>query len=226
MNLLAYDCGTMGNHEFNYGLDYLGKAMMQGANFPLVCANLLKTDGSPYLPPYKILERSLKDDAGAAVPVKIGVIGFVPPQIMQWDQGHLAGHVTTTDIVDAGEALRAGAAQGGRRAGGGAVPFRHRRRQARGRRGERGPVPGRGAGHRRDPDRPPAPGLPRPGLRRHRRRRRRARHAARHPGGDGRVLGQPSRHHRPGAGARRRRLEGRRLQIRGAGRSTSARTAR
>ncbi|KGM35551.1 bifunctional 2',3'-cyclic-nucleotide 2'-phosphodiesterase/3'-nucleotidase [Inquilinus limosus] len=101
MNLLAYDCGTMGNHEFNYGLDYLGKAMMQGANFPLVCANLLKTDGGPYLPPYKVLERTLKDDSGAAVPMKIGVIGFVPPQIMQWDQGHLEGHVTTIDIVDA-----------------------------------------------------------------------------------------------------------------------------
>ncbi|MGO4724048.1 MULTISPECIES: bifunctional 2',3'-cyclic-nucleotide 2'-phosphodiesterase/3'-nucleotidase [unclassified Inquilinus] len=101
MNLLSYDCGTMGNHEFNYGLDYLGKAMMQGANFPLVCANLLKPDGSTYLPPYKVLERTLQDEAGGPQPVRIGVIGFVPPQIMQWDQGHLAGHVTTTDIVDA-----------------------------------------------------------------------------------------------------------------------------
>ncbi|MDR6292058.1 2',3'-cyclic-nucleotide 2'-phosphodiesterase/3'-nucleotidase [Inquilinus ginsengisoli] len=101
MNLLSYDCGTMGNHEFNYGLDYLGKAMMQGANFPLVCANLLKPDGSTYLPPYKVLERTLRDEAGGPQPVRIGVIGFVPPQIMQWDQGHLAGHVTTTDIVDA-----------------------------------------------------------------------------------------------------------------------------
>jgi len=101
MNLLSYDCGTMGNHEFNYGLDYLGKAMMQGANFPLVCANLLKPDGSTYLPPYKVLERTLQDEAGGPQAVKIGVIGFVPPQIMQWDQGHLAGHVTTTDIVDA-----------------------------------------------------------------------------------------------------------------------------
>lgn len=101
MNLLGYDGGTMGNHEFNYGLDYLGRAMMDGADFPLVSANLLKPDGSPYLPPYTILTRTLQDEAGGAHEVKIGVIGFVPPQIMQWDQGHLDGHVTTTDIVEA-----------------------------------------------------------------------------------------------------------------------------
>ena len=101
MNLLGYDCGTMGNHEFNYGLDYLGRAMMQGAKFPLVCANLLKPDGTTYLPPTQILTRTLKDEAGAAHEVKIGVVGFVPPQIMQWDKGHLDGHVTTIDIVDA-----------------------------------------------------------------------------------------------------------------------------
>ena len=38
------------------------------------------------------------------VPLKIGVIGFVTPQIVEWDKAHLAGRVTTMDIVEAAQA--------------------------------------------------------------------------------------------------------------------------
>jgi 2',3'-cyclic-nucleotide 2'-phosphodiesterase (5'-nucleotidase family) len=31
------------------------------------------------------------DDSGTRQALKIGVIGFVPPQIMQWDQLHVQG---------------------------------------------------------------------------------------------------------------------------------------
>ena len=41
MNTLGYDCSTLGNHEFNYGLDFMYK-VLAGANFPFVCANLTK----------------------------------------------------------------------------------------------------------------------------------------------------------------------------------------
>ena len=41
MNLLGYDCGTLGNHEFNYGLSFMDK-VNAGANYPIVCANLVK----------------------------------------------------------------------------------------------------------------------------------------------------------------------------------------
>jgi 2',3'-cyclic-nucleotide 2'-phosphodiesterase / 3'-nucleotidase len=41
MNTLGYTVGTLGNHEFNYGLDFMFK-VLGGANFPLVCANLTK----------------------------------------------------------------------------------------------------------------------------------------------------------------------------------------
>src|SRR5690606_39921128 len=33
MNVLGYDAATLGNHEFNYGLDYLDRAL-EGADFP------------------------------------------------------------------------------------------------------------------------------------------------------------------------------------------------
>ena len=41
MNLLGYEASTLGNHEFNYGLDFMMK-VLAGANFPFVCANLTK----------------------------------------------------------------------------------------------------------------------------------------------------------------------------------------
>ena len=41
MNTLGYGCSTLGNHEFNYGLDFLDRAIA-GANFPFVCANLAR----------------------------------------------------------------------------------------------------------------------------------------------------------------------------------------
>ncbi len=100
MNSLGYLCGTLGNHEFNYGLDYLGKALA-GQNFPSVCANVLKTDGTPLVPPTRVFTREMVDEAGAKHNLRIGVIGFVPPQILQWDQAHLQGRLTATDIVEA-----------------------------------------------------------------------------------------------------------------------------
>lgn len=110
MNVLGYDGGTLGNHEFNYGLDFMFK-VIAGANFPLVCANLTKgalaanpRDDDLFLKPYVILDRTIKDGAGAEHPIRIGLIGFVPPQIMTWDARHLSGNAATRDIVKAAEA--------------------------------------------------------------------------------------------------------------------------
>ncbi len=100
MNDLPYACGTLGNHEFNYGLDFLSQAL-GAARFPLVCANAVTTQGRPLAPPWIVLERTYADEAGTARPLRIGVIGFVPPQIVQWDKANLDGRLTTTDIVEA-----------------------------------------------------------------------------------------------------------------------------
>ena len=45
MNTLGYDAGTIGNHEFNYGLDFLMKALA-GAEFPVVVSNVAKELGA------------------------------------------------------------------------------------------------------------------------------------------------------------------------------------
>ncbi len=104
MNTLGFDASTLGNHEFNYGLDFLMKSL-SGAAFPVISANVAKTLGTTptgdttLVPPYVILDRMLTDGEGSTHPIRIGLIGFVPPQIMNWDRRHLEGNVSARDIV-------------------------------------------------------------------------------------------------------------------------------
>ena len=100
MNALPYLCGTLGNHEFNYGLDFLEHSLAK-AEFPFVCANVERVGGQSLLDPWRLFEQSFEDEAGRRHVLNIAVIGFVPPQIMQWDKGHLAGRLIASDIVDA-----------------------------------------------------------------------------------------------------------------------------
>ena len=108
MNWLRYDAANVGNHEFNYGLPFLRNAIA-GAAFPYVSANVVQDEGAakgqPAFKPYVILERRFTDEAGAEHAMKIGVIGFVPPQIMQWDRIHLNGRVAPRDIPETARAL-------------------------------------------------------------------------------------------------------------------------
>lgn len=109
MNTLGYDAGTLGNHEFNYGVGFLDLVNAR-AGHPIVCANFARSLGATpredvlHLPPYVILEKTLTDGSGAAQPIKIGIIGFVPPQIMQWDRAHLEGNFAVRGIVEAARA--------------------------------------------------------------------------------------------------------------------------
>ncbi len=100
MNALPYVCGTLGNHEFNYGLEFLETGLAK-AEFPMVCANVTRVGGEPLVDPWRLFEQSFEDETGAKHIVKVGVIGFVPPQIMQWDKANIEGKLTAIDIVDA-----------------------------------------------------------------------------------------------------------------------------
>ncbi|WP_350238720.1 bifunctional 2',3'-cyclic-nucleotide 2'-phosphodiesterase/3'-nucleotidase [Pectobacterium colocasium] len=100
MNTLDYSVGNIGNHEFNYGLDYLHKAL-SGAKFPYVNANVLDAKtGKPLFTPYHIENKSVKDRDGKPHTLRIGYIGFVPPQVMVWDKANLTGKVTVEDITE------------------------------------------------------------------------------------------------------------------------------
>jgi 2',3'-cyclic-nucleotide 2'-phosphodiesterase / 3'-nucleotidase len=106
MNLMKFDAGTLGNHEFNYGLEFLAKSL-GGIKHAMVCANVVKgqlgasaRSDDTLVRPYVILDKDVSDEAGAVHRMKVGVIGFTPPQIMQWDQAHLRGKLDTRDIVE------------------------------------------------------------------------------------------------------------------------------
>ncbi|CUI26278.1 Trifunctional nucleotide phosphoesterase protein YfkN precursor [Cognatishimia activa] len=109
MNVVGFDASTLGNHEFNYGLDFLMKSLA-GADFPVVSANVaLETGSSPtkdktLIKPYVIVEKEITDGAGMKHKIKVGMIGFVPPQIMNWDRRHLEGKVQARDIIATAQA--------------------------------------------------------------------------------------------------------------------------
>lgn len=111
MNLLDYAVGNIGNHEFNYGLEFLDNSL-KGANFPYISANVFHDDGDtdtdndvPYFKQYLIVDRTLTADDGSLHNIRIGFIGFVPPQIMNWDLSNLQGRVVAHDIVDTARRL-------------------------------------------------------------------------------------------------------------------------
>ena len=104
LNALGYDAGNVGNHEFNYGLPFLQRALA-GAAYPYVNSTVVYADSPDDKPrhvftPWVMLERTMTDDSGATHKLKVGVIGFVPPQIMMWDRANLLGKVRALDMVE------------------------------------------------------------------------------------------------------------------------------
>lgn len=68
MNAIGYDAGTIGNHEFDFGLDNMAR-LFRMANFPIVCANydVRGTVLEGVVKPYVIIEK---------YGLKIGVFGL------------------------------------------------------------------------------------------------------------------------------------------------------
>lgn len=91
LNYMGYDTWTLGNHEFNFGMDFL-KKNMSGFKGKVLGANIYKEDGTRYTNPYTIIEK-----AG----VRIAIVGIIPPHIPTWEAAtpeHFKG-LTFTDPV-------------------------------------------------------------------------------------------------------------------------------
>ena len=71
MNYVGYDVATLGNHEFDFGVDALTDCV-EAFDGQYVCANFCTPDGLPILDAYRIL------DAGD---IKIGLLGAVTPEV-------------------------------------------------------------------------------------------------------------------------------------------------
>ncbi len=97
---LRYDAIGLGNHDFNFGLKPLTRAL-QRAPCPVLCSNMrrIRPPHATGFEPFAILDRLLRsgDDEW---PIRIGVLSFLPPQTVQWDAHHLSGHMTASGIVE------------------------------------------------------------------------------------------------------------------------------
>ena len=76
MNFMGYDSMTVGNHEFDWGIDVMKKILSQ-AKFPVLGANILNQDGS-----YVTGQGWVIIEHGG---VKLAVIGVCTPDIPIWD---------------------------------------------------------------------------------------------------------------------------------------------
>ena len=122
MGALGFDAGTLGNHEFNYGLPFLNQVLgggldvegvdanrkCAGNGYPMALANVYSSKTKkPLVQPYTVLERTMvaKDADGKEVklPIKIGVIGFTTPGILNWDKRYLDGKVYTEGAVESAQ---------------------------------------------------------------------------------------------------------------------------
>lgn len=70
MNIMGYDAATIGNHEFDFGLDNMAR-LFKKVNFPIVCANydFTGTVVEGLVKPYVVIKRK---------GVKIGIFGLSP----------------------------------------------------------------------------------------------------------------------------------------------------
>ncbi len=104
MNHLHYDAAALGNHEFDFGLDAMNKAI-DDANFPILCENLISTPtNSPkkiHFKPHIILNRLIHDTDGQSHVLKIGLFGILPPQTTKWEHNKIGDSLHAIDAVEA-----------------------------------------------------------------------------------------------------------------------------
>lgn len=93
MNELKYDVGTLGNHEFDFGIEFLEK-MMRDIQYPIVNANIVDDQNQSWIQPYVVLDKAITLDSGEVKTIKIGVIGALPPQVTMWN------HKVFTDYAE------------------------------------------------------------------------------------------------------------------------------
>lgn len=90
MNAMGYDSMNLGNHEFNYGMDFVAR-FKAAAEFKVLCGNVFNAEGKRLGEPYII-----KEVAG----VKVGIIGLVTPHITKWDGPNLKGYTVKNPVEE------------------------------------------------------------------------------------------------------------------------------
>jgi 2',3'-cyclic-nucleotide 2'-phosphodiesterase / 3'-nucleotidase / 5'-nucleotidase len=96
MNMLAYNASAIGNHEYNYGLPHLNRALGQ-AKFPFVAGNIFKHGTTEHAyRPYVLIPHV----AGPGDTILIGVTGNTPPGVHIWDRQNVEGVLEFRRVVE------------------------------------------------------------------------------------------------------------------------------
>ncbi len=89
MNHLNYQAMTLGNHDFNYGLNFLS-TFTDSLQFPVLCANIVNDQGHSVFKTHEIFEIE---------GIKIGVIGLITPYVPVWEKPEHIQGLTFKDPV-------------------------------------------------------------------------------------------------------------------------------
>lgn len=97
MNAIGYDAVALGNHEFNYGLEFLDYWISQ-MDADVLAANAVHagTKVPAYLP-YTIKTMKVK----GRPPIRVGVLGLTNPGVVIWDKGNVSGKLEVQGLVEA-----------------------------------------------------------------------------------------------------------------------------
>ena len=92
MNLAGYQFVTLGNHDFNYGVDALA-SYLNALDALCLCCNIRDRDGTLPIAPYAIHQL----DNG----LRVGLVGACTPFVARWENPKTVGQLVIEDAVDA-----------------------------------------------------------------------------------------------------------------------------
>lgn len=91
MNQVGYDAATVGNHDFDFGVPLLDRAL-SAATFPFVSANIrVLPEDTLALRPYVVLQRN---------GIRVGIAGFTTTGVMVWNRDQVHGRLRLTPIAE------------------------------------------------------------------------------------------------------------------------------
>ena len=96
MNAIGYDVATIGNHEFDYGMEQFNKNV-DAAKFQYVCCNFLDKDGKQVLAPYTIVEAAGKKIAFVGIDTPEALVKSVPAYFQDADGAFIYSFCNDTD---------------------------------------------------------------------------------------------------------------------------------
>ncbi|HFK8543291.1 TPA: metallophosphoesterase [Proteus mirabilis] len=101
LNTLNYDVVTLGNHDFDNGIEFLTWSYSK-ANFPIVLSNVIDAKSKQTIYPDTVIKQvEVLDDIGKKHLLNIAYIGLVPMQTMHFNKNRLENKVIFIDLLKA-----------------------------------------------------------------------------------------------------------------------------